>query len=765
MKKYLLLLILSIPFMLKAQTTVPGGLVSGTWTLAGSPYNVMGSIQIPNDSTLTIQPGVSVVFNGTFKLQVNGRLLAEGTNTDSISFSPLNTTTGWRGIRFQSTPTSNDTSRLSYCKFLHGIAGTSSDITGGAIYFLSTSKAVVSHSRFFQCSAPANAGGAIGCENGSSPKIYNNTISYCSASYGGGGIYLYNNCNPKIVNNIISNNTANNGGGLYINILSQPELRNNIIANNTSGYTGAPTQGGGGIFIRSSDPVFVNNTIVNNTATYGGGMFCQGAANPTFRNCIVWGNTASMNGPVAFLEDDNCDPAFYYSDVEGATAQIDANGNFYTGAFLNNINLTPMFVSPSGGSGTVFDGVSANWSLLVGSGCLDSGDPTMFGPGEDIIGNPRTTICRIDMGAYEYQSGIPFQVNVTPTAFNMCGGACDGVLKVTASGDVAPYSFSWSTGSTMDSISGLCGGTYTLTASNSAGCTRIIPVYVPDGPYPWVGDGICLVTVDSLSTANVVLWQKDTTRMDIDSFRIYREVTTGVYAHIASVSMDSMSQYTDYAANPNTTSYKYKLGVIDTCGNVSYDSSLYHNTIHLQVLGGGNLQWTLYEIESSSNPVTFYRVLRDDLGTGNFVPISSTIPGGNYTYTDLAYASYPSADYRVDVTWSISCDPSRATVNTTRSNIRHTSMSVGVEEMLNAAIVLYPNPVTDNLTLELSENSQDVNVEIRSVLGQLIHSEMIRVDHTAKTKKQFDVAKYAKGVYTMTISGNGSKVYRKFVVK
>ena len=56
--------------IVNAQTSIPAGTVSGTWTLAGSPYNIQGAIQIPNGDSLIIQPGVSVVFHDTYKLAV-----------------------------------------------------------------------------------------------------------------------------------------------------------------------------------------------------------------------------------------------------------------------------------------------------------------------------------------------------------------------------------------------------------------------------------------------------------------------------------------------------------------------------------------------------------------------------------------------------------------------------------------------------------------------------------------------------------------------
>ena len=189
---------------LKAQTTVAGGVVNGTWTLAGSPYQVQGSIQIVNGDSLTIEPGVTVNFHGTYKLLVLGKLKAIGTITDTITFTAADTTTGWRGIRFDNTPTTNDTSRITYCKIQYGKAtGISPEDAGGGLYFDNYSKVVVSHSLITKCTAKSVGAGI--CVNYSSPLIMNNTISNnrsASASAYGIGIYIFYG-NPYIANNII----------------------------------------------------------------------------------------------------------------------------------------------------------------------------------------------------------------------------------------------------------------------------------------------------------------------------------------------------------------------------------------------------------------------------------------------------------------------------------------------------------------------------------------------------------------------------------
>ena len=68
-------LIFSLAVTVHAETIIPGGAVSGTWTQTGSPYLIEGDIAIDNSSTLTIGPGVDVIFQGYFRLLCEGQLL------------------------------------------------------------------------------------------------------------------------------------------------------------------------------------------------------------------------------------------------------------------------------------------------------------------------------------------------------------------------------------------------------------------------------------------------------------------------------------------------------------------------------------------------------------------------------------------------------------------------------------------------------------------------------------------------------------------
>ena len=153
-----------------AQSSIPAGNVYGTWTLAGSPYNVQGHITIPVDSTLIIEPGVNIVFQGHYKFNVQGRVLAIGTVTDTIIFTAANTSTGWWGMRFDNTPFTQDSSIFKYCKLQWGKAnGSGNDLYGGAFMINGFSKVRIANSHIAN-NTSSSSGGGIYCAS-SSPII------------------------------------------------------------------------------------------------------------------------------------------------------------------------------------------------------------------------------------------------------------------------------------------------------------------------------------------------------------------------------------------------------------------------------------------------------------------------------------------------------------------------------------------------------------------------------------------------------------------
>jgi parallel beta-helix repeat protein len=99
MKRLLTALMISVLFCgvlfvstVKASTEVSGVIGQDTtWTKAGSPYTITGKTLVSNGVTLTIEPGVTVNMNydsnSQIYLQINGTLIARGTENEKIFFN------------------------------------------------------------------------------------------------------------------------------------------------------------------------------------------------------------------------------------------------------------------------------------------------------------------------------------------------------------------------------------------------------------------------------------------------------------------------------------------------------------------------------------------------------------------------------------------------------------------------------------------------------------------------------------------------------
>ncbi len=286
-----------------AQTTVPGGDVSGTWELAGSPYIVTDNMTIPNDSTLIIKPGVKVEFQGHYSLTVMGRLLAIGTATDSILFT-INDTTGfsdpdtilggWYGIRFIDTPLTNDSSKIVYCCLEYGkaVGPVWHLYAGGAICIIQFGKVLISNCLIRNNSAISTSdqmpvGGGLYMHK-SNIIVRDNTFEN-NRAHSGGAIY-FDESNPVFSHNLISNNFAVFGGGIAMGGESHPTFANDKIFNNV-----AESHGGGLLFSHPSVVVCDQVSVTGNKAVWGGGIGVQGGELQA-EECLFSGNRAELWG-------------------------------------------------------------------------------------------------------------------------------------------------------------------------------------------------------------------------------------------------------------------------------------------------------------------------------------------------------------------------------------------------------------------------------------------------------------------------------------
>ncbi|MEA2095731.1 MAG: T9SS type A sorting domain-containing protein [Candidatus Cloacimonadota bacterium] len=191
----------------------------------------------------------------------------------------------------------------------------------------------------------------IGC------KIFENNSS---------AIEVIGSDNVLISQSIIANNTnSGNTAGIICNA-SSPEITNNVIVNNTG-------QWGAFSLSNNSNAIITNNTIANNESTNATPyLFFLMNSVPVITNSII-----IDNGEIHFVQST---PIITYSCVTGG----------FTGE--GNIDEDPLFVAPTTGDGTDYNGLIASWWLQTGSPCIDAGNP------DAMYNDPDGS--RNDMGAY-----------------------------------------------------------------------------------------------------------------------------------------------------------------------------------------------------------------------------------------------------------------------------------------------------------------------------------------------------------------------------
>ena len=513
MKKLLsLVAIVCTMLQASASTSITTTSVSGHWTTSGSPYLIYNNIRVDASASLTIDPGVSVIFQGPYVLNVAGIIHAAGTASQKVNFT-INDTTGfhsdvtsnggWHGIQILAyTGGAPDTSALTYCAIscikidstdYYSSFSTSNLLSGG----LSVSRTMsVKNCDIFQCKTVAIAGPRVieietnagQTFNMANCNIYNNTTGSCvfmdanlgdstyihensihdnysrngivyictnflfenndvfaNTSYDGivkfltssahklrgvvRGNKIHDNENDRIsalscyyadidiYNNFIANNqhvytegcgAAYGGGGLRLDGNdAYYYVHNNIIANNYA------KDNGGGIYIYMASASITNNTIINNQAPNGSAMtiYNTDTSLMIIKNNIITGNLSTTPGTGYDIISGGSNNIVHFGhNYTEHPLYMEVNlplATFTTDTATNIIGSAPGLVAPTLTPYVSETATGADFKLSSVSPCVDKGDTAEVGLfAIDFAGHPRLRGAKIDIGAYEYSSGI-----------------------------------------------------------------------------------------------------------------------------------------------------------------------------------------------------------------------------------------------------------------------------------------------------------------------------------------------------------------------
>lgn len=397
-----------MPFQASATNISVSGVISAPVTWSADTVFVDGDVSVNNGVSLTVNPGVKVIFTGHYHIIVQGSMRVNGTEGAPVLFTVSDTTGftnmtipngGWQGIRLDSLQAGNDSSVFRYCHFEYGKAnGSGKDAHGGALFINAFSKVKIVNCSFDHCWATSD-GGAVYVK-AATAYISGNTFTNGKSGRGAG--ICCDNSWPLIRLNTFSKNYATSMGGAIACVSSAaPDMINNLMYDNLA-YLG----GGMAFFNAGNLSRVVNSTITNNRANYGGGVSSI-ATDATFTNTILFSNIAAAGHEVTLLDTDS-DPNFYYCDIQGGLTDFGGSGSgaAYSGIYQDNMNAYPEFN----------DTASTDYSIRTISPCMDAGTPDTTGlhlAATDIAGNGRINMARIDIGAYERQQVVNVCGNIT----------------------------------------------------------------------------------------------------------------------------------------------------------------------------------------------------------------------------------------------------------------------------------------------------------------------------------------------------------------
>jgi len=260
-----------------AFATEVSGPVSGIWDLGGSPYEVVDSIYVESGTSLVIESGVDVLFQGHYPLFVYGSLQALGSEQDSILFDAVDTDSGWLGIRFYDNTTQPDSSILDYCILQHGKSSSRNAAgelkNGGVIYCSNASNLRISNGLITE-----NQTGDI---TGQSGLVGDPGTPGEDVETGHGGAIFLESSDVLIVSNVFKANQTGNAtggkGGDGVDVTASGPGGGNLLGGD-GGMGGSSETGTGGTIycINSSPQILMNFIYENGTGDATGGEGGEG---------------------------------------------------------------------------------------------------------------------------------------------------------------------------------------------------------------------------------------------------------------------------------------------------------------------------------------------------------------------------------------------------------------------------------------------------------------------------------------------------------
>ena len=404
-------------------------------------------------------------------------------------------------------------------------------------------------------------------------------------------------------------------------------------------------------------------------------------------------------------------------------------------------------------SGTIFSSWSFDWtapSTNVG--------PVTFYYAYNVTNNAWNTggdqIYLADFTVYPSSCGS-FSSSIQTTDIT-CYGDRDGIISVTPTGGIPPYSYSWNNGLTSSYVDTLGSGTYSIVVSDANGCSDTLTATINEPPL-----------LSNTNTVNHV-----TCFGGVDG-AIYPNVTGGVPPYIY-----IWSNGVPFADNVGIPAFTYHLLVFDANGCL--DSSAVQVTQPPlltsidTVVSCGPFTWIDGQTYYSSTTLATHSLIASN-GCDSIVALDLTVNDIDLTVTNNSpnlLSNQSNAQYQ----W-LDCDNSFSTlagqtnqnftatsngnyaVQISYNNCVDTTSCIAVNNVAlcqdcEEEISYYPNPVIDFLYIKNIQKQNDFNIQILDLSSKIL---------VTSKDSRLDLTSLASGVYIVKIYNNSQELKFKIL--
>ncbi len=374
---------------------------------------------------------------------------------------------------------------------------------------------------------------------------------------------------------------------------------------------------------------------------------------------------------------------------------------------------------------------------------------------DDSFGNPMsfTFVISGNGGPCSGFNAMMFHISATDSS------TCDGQAWIDVYGGVGPYTFVWSNGATVQSLSNLCVGTYTCSIMDQNGCTASTSTTIQDSSYVLCSSLMVLfsstdatdsLTCDGIAVADVYFgtapytyqWSNGSTSVSQTGLCVGNYVCTvtdaagcessgAVLIYDASSMVDSILVFNNTSFPGINVIDTLALAYVEDClldyGNVGSASISSYNYFSLDSV---SVVWTLLDTNGIvvSNYTVSYLVTNPALGV--------------FSATLIVFCPQKAAEVNtIQITDQILLDPAQ----------------MGILENSNVELNVI-NPFDSELSISFNE-SMSGNVSLIDINGRVL----VKSEFENESKIQLNTLNISSGTYFLTIESNGKIIMRKLI--